>query len=258
MIKICDGPFACVESPYDRTACDGRFGLVTCNARDGHCGLEMACCELLAGLTSQESTQVLANARTKSYLRGDLLCLDGEAVREVFLLAEGVVKIMKFARNGDAVIFGLGLSGDIISPANLISDCKYSTTVQSLRTSRALVWSVPDFKTMVESCPLLHKNYLRIQHGRLLEIEERFFEMATKTVSQRLARQLVRLHGRVGRLANGMAEISVSREELAQMTGTTVFSACRMLVDWENRGLVRSRREAVTVCDPESLRALSE
>ena len=98
--------------------------MVQPNGRDGYCGLEMACCELLAGLSSRESAQVLSNARKKSYLRGDLLCLDGEAVREVFLLSEGVVKIMKFAVNGDAVIFGLGLSGDIICPANLVPNCK--------------------------------------------------------------------------------------------------------------------------------------
>lgn len=228
------------------------------NGRDGHCGLDTAYCELLTGLSSKESAQVLTNARKKTYTRGDLLCLDGDAVRDVFLLAEGVVKIMKFAMNGDAVIFGLGLSGDVICPANLVSNGKYSTTVQSLRPCRALVWSVQDFKCLMENCPVLHKNYLQIQHGHLLEIEERFFEMATKTVSQRLARQLVRLHGRAVRLAGGFAEISVSREELAQMTGTTVFSACRVLVDWENRGLVRSRRESVTVCDAESLKALSE
>ena len=51
-------------------------------------------------------------------------------------------------------------------------------------------------------------------------------------------------------------EIGLSREELAQMTGTTLFTVSRLLSAWEARGMVRPRREAVTICDVQSLRAI--
>ena len=217
----------------------------------------IANCPLIDGLSCSEESQILALGRKKRYSRGDLLCLDGEVIRDVYLITDGAVKVMKFTEGGDAVIFGLGLPGDLISPGSLFQTCKYSSTVVSLRPTKALVWPVQNFKAILERCPLLFQNYLQIQHRNMLEIEERFCEMATKSVNQRLARQLSRLHGRMTGMANGITEIGVSREELAQMTGTTAFSACRALVEWEARGIIRSRRESVTVCDADSLRALS-
>jgi len=191
-------------------------------------------------------------------MRGEMVCMEGDPAREVYLLTSGVVKVMKCVADGQTVIFGLGLPGDVIGPSNHSTECGYSTTIEALRPTQALAWRLHDFKSIVERCPAMSQNILRIQHGNLLEIEERFCEMATKTVSQRLARQLVRLHGKLGRSTDGLTEISLSREELAQMTGTTLFSTSRLLAEWETRGFVRSRREAVTICDPESLNALSE
>jgi CRP-like cAMP-binding protein len=68
----------------------------------------------------------------------------------------------------------------------------------------------------------------------------------------------VRLLERIGRPVDGTIEIALSREELAQMTGTTLFTVSRLLSAWEARGIVRPRREAVTVYDVESLRAISD
>jgi CRP-like cAMP-binding protein len=53
-------------------------------------------------------------------------------------------------------------------------------------------------------------------------------------------------------------EIGLSREELAQLTGTTLFTVSRLLSQWEKQGIVSSRREAVVVCDVQALAALSE
>jgi hypothetical protein len=60
----------------------------------------------------------------------------------------------------------------------------------------------------------------------------------------------------IGQPVDGAVEIGLSREELAQMTGTTLFTVSRLLSAWEARGMVRPRREAVTIFDVQSLRAI--
>jgi DNA-binding transcriptional regulator YhcF (GntR family) len=52
--------------------------------------------------------------------------------------------------------------------------------------------------------------------------------------------------------------VGLSREELAQMTGTTLFTVSRLFSAWETRGLVKPRRKAVTICDVQALRAIAE
>jgi hypothetical protein len=73
-----------------------------------------------------------------------------------------------------------------------------------------------------------------------------------------VARQLVRLLPQIGRPVNGAIEVSLSREELAQMTGTTLFTVSRLFSVWETRGLVKPRREAVTISDVQALRAIAD
>jgi CRP-like cAMP-binding protein len=100
---------------------------------------------------------------------------------------------------------------------------------------------------------------VRILGDDLLELEARFREVATERVGPRVARQLVRLLEQIGRQAsNGEMEVCLSREDLAQMTGTTLFTVSRLLSAWEARGMVKPRREAVGICDVQSLRAITE
>jgi CRP-like cAMP-binding protein len=121
-----------------------------------------------------------------------------------------------------------------------------------------LVWDAASFKSLVDGFPLLHKNLVRIIGGDLQELETRFREVATQRVGPRVASQLIRLLLQIGHQVDGAVEVELSREELAQMTGTTLFTVSRLLSAWETKGLVRPRREAVAVCDLESLRAVSE
>jgi len=81
----------------------------------------------------------------------------------------------------------------------------------------------------------------------LQELEERFREISTEKVAPRVSSQLVRLLNQVGRRVNGDVEVSLSREELGQLTGTTLFTVSRLLSQWQRRGIVSARREAVLV-----------
>lgn len=68
----------------------------------------------------------------------------------------------------------------------------------------------------------------------------------------------VSLLNQVGRRVNGSVEIRLSREELAQLTGTTLFTVSRLLSNWNQRGIVSTRREAVSVNSLEALVQLAE
>ncbi len=121
-----------------------------------------------------------------------------------------------------------------------------------------MIWDAQTFKTLVEAHPILHRNMVTVLNSYMLELEDRFREVATDRVGPRVARQLVRLLKQLGKPVNGAIEVSLSREDLAQMTGTTLFTVSRLLSSWQARGLVIPRREAVTICDVRALREMSE
>ena len=112
---------------------------------------------------------------------------------------------------------------------------------EDYRRISAVVWEARIFKSLVESLPVVNLNMIRLAGEHLQELEQRFRELATERVAPRVARQLVRLQEQIGRPVNDSVEIGLSGEDVAQMTGTTLFTISRLLGFWEARGLVNLR-----------------
>jgi CRP-like cAMP-binding protein len=111
---------------------------------------------------------------------------------------------------------------------------------------------------MMRENPQIGRNISVILSSRLNELEERFREVATEKVAKRIALALLRLLKHVGRKVQDGIEVSLTREELAQMTGTTLFTTSRVLSRWGEMGFVSPRRESVLVRDQNRLELAGE
>jgi CRP/FNR family transcriptional regulator, nitrogen oxide reductase regulator len=216
---------------------------------------------LFNGILAGDYSGISATARVKVFARGERLYLEGDSVKQVMLISAGFVKITQLGNGGTEVIIRICGSGDVLGAVGLLSTVPHRTTAEAFRDCRALVWEASAFRSLVGRYPILHQNMVRILGHDLLELEARFREVATERVGPRVARQLVRLLEQIGRPVingNGEMEVCLSREDLAQMTGTTLFTVSRLLSAWEALGMVKPRREAVGICDVQSLRAITE
>jgi CRP/FNR family transcriptional regulator, nitrogen oxide reductase regulator len=226
------------------------------NNRDGWAAVESA--PLFTGVSPEEFRRISAAARLKRFPRGGTLYFAGDKVEEVLLVLSGCVKISRLTPKGLEVILRLGTPGDVFDLESLFSTGEHCTTAQAIRECAVLIWDAPTFKTLVDCVPALRQNMFRFTCGLLLELEERFRELATERVAPRVARQLIRLQEQAGSPQKDDVEIGLSREGLAQMTGTTLYTVSRLLSAWEDHGLVNSRRESVMISNPRSLRKIFE
>ena len=224
---------------------------------DRHSGTAAERPPLFAGISPGDYAKIVAGARVKEFKRGEVLYMEGESVRQVLLLTSGSVKMTKVGLSGNEVLLRFSVPGAVLGAAGLFSTGKHCSTAQAFRLCRALVWDGLAFRTLVERFPV-HQNMARILSQELLDLEERFREVATERVGPRVARQVIRLMEQIGQPVDGAVEIGLSREDVAQMTGTTLFTVSRLLSGWEERGMVKPRRKSVTVCDVEALNAISE
>jgi CRP-like cAMP-binding protein len=225
---------------------------------DNRAGTVAARPPLFSGISPEDYTRIAATARVKEFARGEMLYIGGDSVSQVMLLTSGFAKISQFGLSGAEVILRLSVPGDVLGAMGLFTTGLHFTTAQAFRMCRALVWDAPTFKALETRYRVLHENMVKILSEDLLELQERFREVATERVAPRVARQLVRLLKRIGQSVNGSVEVSLTREELAQMTGTTLFTVSRLLSAWEERGMVKPRREGVTICDVPLLRTVAE
>lgn len=218
----------------------------------------MSSSPLFAGISRTECTQIAVSARAKTFSRHEVIFVEGQPIRQVLLIKSGCVKLTQVSQDGSEVILRLSGIGDIVGVLSLSADSLHTCSAHVVETCTGFLWEALKFETFLEQVPAMRKNVVRILSSRLNELEERFREVATEKVGLRVAHELIRLLKQVGKPLNGGIEVGLSREELAQMTGTTLFTISRLMSEWEQLGFVLPRREAVLVRDPQRLSKIDD
>jgi len=213
---------------------------------------------LFADVSPSDCTAIVSCAREKRFARRQTIFTEGEPVRQVTMLLSGCVKITQIGMNGSEVILRLNGTGEVVGAFRLCADCNHCSSAQAVLAATALVWEAAVFEKLLERYPAFRRNTVRALETRLQEMEQRFREVSTERVGSRLSSELVRLTNRLGRPVDGHLEITLSRAELAQLTGTTLFTVSRLLCQWQTQGIVKIRREAVLVRDFAALSQLSQ
>jgi CRP-like cAMP-binding protein len=100
---------------------------------------------------------------------------------------------------------------------------------------------------------------MKLMTSYIQEMQERYRELATEKVERRIAHALLRLVAQMGiKTLEGNLELTFTRQDLAEMSGTTLYTVSRVLSEWEKNGLVETGRERVLICKPHELVRISE
>jgi CRP-like cAMP-binding protein len=213
---------------------------------------------LFAGIPLADRIQIVSTAQENHFARRQTIFLQGDPIRHIVLLLSGYAKVSQFGAHGQEVILRLNGPGEMVGVFGLHAKGNHRSTARAVQVATALVWDVVEFDAVSECFPLLRRNTARILEQRLHDLEQRFREISTERVSPRLSSALVRLLTQVGKRADDVVEIGLSREELAQLIGTTLFTVSRLLSRWESQGIVSARREVVLVRNVQALMDLSQ
>lgn len=213
---------------------------------------------LFSDLSPADCATVISAAREKSFARKQTIFAEGDPVEQVIMLLCGCVKVSQIGLSGNEVILRLNGAGEIVGAFRMCAHCNHCSTATAVQSSVALVWDSVEFERLLGRFPALRRNTVFLLEERLREMEQRFREVSTEKVHSRLSGELLRLCKRLSRDGDGLMEITLSRAELAQLTGTTLFTVSRLLCQWQSLGIVKIRREAVLVRDFAALTQLSE
>jgi CRP-like cAMP-binding protein len=202
---------------------------------------------------SQAVADLVNLARERRVSRRESFFLQGDPATDVFVLCAGRLKATQLASAGEQVILRLVGPGETFGALEVGAGGQYSSGAEALEASHALLWGRSDFDAIADRNPVILRNVLRILSERMRSLEQSCRELATVRAAERVAAALVRLAGQMGRPLDGGALVALGREDLAQLTGCTPFTVSRLFADWESRGYLRSRREAVVLLDATGL-----
>ncbi|MEW6566568.1 MAG: Crp/Fnr family transcriptional regulator [Chloroflexota bacterium] len=215
---------------------------------------------VFADLTSDELAAVAAHFHPRRFQRDQALVLEGDPAEVYYLLGEGQVKITQTSAEGFEVILHLLGPGELVGALPNLQDSTYPATAIALTDLLALAISLADFEGILQRHPPVAIRLLHFAAERLRASHARLRELATERVERRIARTLSRLAAQIGRRTEQgiVLDAPLSRQDLAELTGTTLFTVSRTLKEWERRGILIAGREQVTILNTHALAAIGE
>jgi CRP-like cAMP-binding protein len=186
--------------------------------------------------------------------------MEGDPTSAVFLLVDGKVKLLQVTTQGQQVIHGYVRKGEVFGIVAALNEALYPVSAQAINDCLALFWNEEDINRLIKDFPQIAINIARILAQRIQVYQDRVRELATQRVERRIARTLLRLAQQAGRkIESGvLIDIPLTRQDLAEMTGTTLFTVSRTLKQWESKGLIFSKREQVIIRYPHGLVSIAE
>jgi CRP-like cAMP-binding protein len=215
---------------------------------------------LFAGLGAAELDDLLKEARAVRHPKNSNVFEQGQEAHSLFLLLNGHVRAEKTTPEGKQIVVRYVSAGEVFGVAQAIGLRHYPATAVAVVDSVSLAWPSTAWPRLVEQHPALATNALQTVGQRLQEAHTRVIEMTTEEVERRIAHALLRLVKQAGRKVERGIEIDfpISRQDVAEMTGTTLHTVSRVLSAWEQQGLVESGRQRITIRDPHRLFGVAE
>ena len=178
--------------------------------------------------------------RPHAYKRGDAIFWEGDTCTHLNLVCCGRVKVVRTLESGKEIIVDLIGPGFAVGEAALIDGFPYPfSAVAHDECDLFLVPRAP-YLEICDAHPALFRKVAGDLSAHLRALNHRLFEFAGGAVEKRIAHVFLSLAERGSRLEGGAVEIgiSLSRQEVAEMVGTTLESAIRVLSDWNKRDIV--------------------
>lgn len=215
---------------------------------------------LFAGLDAPAIDAVLAGARAVRYPKGTPVFEQDQPADSFFVLLHGKLRVIKLTPAGQQVVVRYVVPGEVFGVAQAIGRTTYPATASAVVDGIALAWPSAAWAGLVARFPALAVAALQTIGARLQEAHTRVVEMSTEEVERRVAHALLRLVRQAGRKVDAGVEIDfpISRQDVAEMTGTTLHTVSRLLSAWEERGLVEGGRQRIVLRDPHALFLLAE
>lgn len=191
---------------------------------------------------------------------GEVLYHAGDPAARLYVVAEGKIKLMQHTADGRSVLLDLLASGDFFGPLALSGPAVYAETAQAQTAGCMLRIALDDFRALLAEHPELALKALAVMAERLAASHQRVLQLSAMPVEQRIAFTLLRLAEKLGREQDGgiLIDTPLSRDDLADMTGTTPETVSRVISRLQAGGAVTSGRQWLAVTDRTKLRQIAE
>jgi len=207
---------------------------------------------VFSGLNNDELNDLARLSITRSFTSNEFIFWDGDTPDWFYIIAEGKVKILKHSSLGKEFIIAFFSPGEIFGEVAVFENKPYPASAQAVIETTVVGLKKDKFLSFLTNHPQVALKIIRVLSDRLRDAQGRLRDFAGERTEQRLAGTLLMLSTKLG------PTLPFTRQEIADMVGTTIETTIRIMSTLKDRGIIRSVRGKVIILDEKKLRLLSE
>jgi CRP-like cAMP-binding protein len=222
--------------------------------------VDLSVVPLFKGLAGAELDAVVSAAHRVSRQAGEHFFEQGAPADHFYVLAEGRVKMTQITPDGHQVVLRLVAPGNPFGGVAAFGHPVYPVSAEAIEAALALGWDGRTMARLLAGNATLAMNALQFVATQLRDVQDRYRELVTEKVERRVARTLLRLARDTGKKteAGVLIDLPLTREDLAEMTGTTIYTVSRLIASWEEKGLVEGGRQRIVIRKPHGLVVIAD
>ena len=216
--------------------------------------------ELFKGIENDQLEKIIADSRTVFFDADEILFYQEDPADVFYVLIEGRIKLSQLTPEGDQVTLHYLGPGEAFGIIAVLREIQFPVTAQAIEASQCIVWSEEMMKKWLINYPQIALNSIRILSKFILNFQDRIRELSTERVERRIARSLLRLAVQSGKETERGVSLGfkLTRQDIANMSGTTLYTVSRTLSKWEGQGLVDCQHRAITLKEPTAITKIAE
>jgi CRP-like cAMP-binding protein len=208
----------------------------------------------LQGLEKAELESILASAFHRRLLANSVVQNQGEPATRLFLLTSGRARYFYLTEDGKKILFLWLRPGDIFGGGALLEQpLSFLVNVETVKDSRMLVWDRATIRSLAVRYPRLHDNALSIAWDYFTYYVATHTALVSNSARERVAGILINFAHGIGHEVPGGVQVDVTNEDLANEANVTVFTASRLLSEWQRNGAILKSRGKILLRSPERL-----
>lgn len=221
--------------------------------------LPLAESRIFDGLTGDERQAWLRDSSPLELRRGETVARQGEPADRFCLVESGLLKLLQLTPDGRELIVRFVGPAEPFGGVVALNRAAYPVTALAATPTRLRAWTRETLARLLDVFPQVRHNITREMAEHMTDALTRVRELATERVGQRLAHTLLRLMHQVGEDAPGglLIPVPLTRQELADLTGTTLYTVSRTLSKWQADGVLETSGRRLLIRSPRQLEALA-
>lgn len=199
-----------------------------------------------------------SNLKIVKFKKREIVFREGEGSNWCFFLLKGNIKISKIANDGREIVLEIIEAPDFFGVLAVLKGIPYPATAQALDECEIAMIPSSNFLQVIKKYPLIESQILYHVTTRLREGIESLKNIAVEDVSSRLMYQLIKLAKKYGKVTKEgiLIDLRVTKQQLAEMTGTTTETTIRVIGKLKKAGYLTERERKFLITDKKAIQLI--